>query len=282
MDPEVRGELTPVESDYLERATDFTYFIPHEKIRTPMDPSRVSIKLIKIKPTHERYAIINIPLSPDTYKIVWGFSMLSKKTQPGARIVFTDENGIGSLTHNDPNFPHQNLMEGLNESRIVVPVATEGVEPNKAHLFAVTPKGLVVVYDFRDIEELMIIEEKEKLEAEFDKYKLEMTSQSMYFKDQLNIIYKGGKNFKKQYRGIAKKYKAKELRQDWWQAMPKPDPVNSKRHLSMLAMQNKYEINRNEKLYGKLLAWDTTASMKAQRKTAKIPETCNHSSQSNG
>ena len=49
--------------------------------------------------------------------------------------------------------------------------------------------------------------------------------------------------------------------------MPKPDPVNSKRHLSMLAIQNKYEINRNEKIYGKLLAWDTIASREAQKKS---------------
>lgn len=247
-------------------ATKYVYFVPHPRQREAIDPRLVKAHFIKIRPPHDAYAIINVPLPPDTYKVAIGFKMRRGATNPNARVVFTDDEGVGSLTDDVPDSPHQNMLRGWNEVRIAIPEKTEGREPNTAHFFVNTPIETRVVYDLRNLRNGHGIVGYMR-SKHLQKFQCNLADQVQYFKDQLNFIYKGGKSFKKDFLKMAHEYHALSMRYEWSLALPRQIVTDTKRFVSMLATQNKYETARNAIAYRQLSGWErkTIAKRETQR-----------------
>ena len=212
------------------------------------------VPYLKLYPTTDDFAILNLPLLPQTYKIAFMIEAKFAKQFHGARIVFTDTKAMGSFTSDDVRYPHRNLLEGFNETRVFVPKENEGVHPNRVHYFSKDPiMGNLKVYDMKKIfpdDERFFQLQGDEIERT-STYFGDSTDQ---FKTMVYEIYRGGKDWRDELNRWAEKYGAESVVREacWPTEQPREEPAAAE-FLKTIVANNAHEIRRNQAMYSELM-----------------------------
>ena len=217
-------------------------------------PNPEEVPYIRIHPGTDEFAILNLPLPTRTYKVAFMIEANFAKCFPGARIVFTDRHTMGSLTLDDVRHPHRNLLEGFNETRVIVPKENEGVYPNRVHFFSRNPiMGDLKIYDmkraFPDDGRFFQLQ-KDKIERTITRFS-ESTDQ---FKTMVYEVYRGGKDWREELDEWAKTYGAETVvKEACWPTEQPTEENYAAELLKAMADNNPQEIQRNQAMYSELL-----------------------------
>ena len=226
----------------------------------PAQPKKVDfgtqegVPYIKIHPGTDEFAILNLPLLPRTYKVAFMIEANFAKHFPGARIVFTDTHTMGSLTLDDVRHPHRNLLEGFNETRVIVPKENEGVYPNRVHFFSRSPiMGDLKIYDMKKVfpEDGRFFQlQRDEIERTITRFS-ESTDQ---FKTTVYEIYRGGKDWREELNEWAEAYGAEAVvKEACWPTEQPMEENYAAELLKAMADNNPQEIQRNQAVYSELL-----------------------------
>ena len=212
------------------------------------------VPYVKIHPGTDEFAILNLPLLPRTYKVAFMIEANFAKYFPGARIVFTDTHTMGSLTLDDVRHPHRNLLEGFNETRVIVPKENEGVYPNRVHFFSRDPiMGDLKIYDMKKVfpeDERFFQPHGDEIERTITRFS-ESTDQ---FKTMVYETYRGGKDWREELNEWAKAYGAETVvKEACWPTEQPMEENYATELLKAMADNNPQEIQRNQAVYSELL-----------------------------
>ena len=212
------------------------------------------VPYVKIHPGTDEFAILNLPLLPRTYKVAFMIEANFAKHFPGARIVFTDTHTMGSLTLDDVRHPHRNLLEGFNETRVIVPKENEGVYPNRVHFFSRGPiMGDLKIYDMKTVfpEDGRFFKlQRDEIERTITRFS-ESTDQ---FQTTVYEIYRGGKDWREELNEWAEAYGAEAVvKEACWPTEQPMEENYAAELLKAMADNNPQEIQRNQAVYSELL-----------------------------